>query len=108
MLSIKEEIMNLPFDSRGKNLEEFKKECDFFQQHYVFDKNEKFFKLVNFGSCKIRNDANCENCKYFLNSSKLNQADFWCSENKVIEELKLQIEALENIIKEKLNKKTSQ
>lgn len=96
--------MNLPFDSRGKNLEEFKKECDFFQQHYAFDNNEKIFKLVNFGSCKIKNEANCENCKYFLDSSKLNQSEFWCCENTVIEELKLQIETLKKLLEEKLKK----
>lgn len=91
--------MEMIFDFHPEDSSNFKKDCKFFMQHYIFMAEKGSFEEIPFGHCSIKNKQKCKDCKYYFLESKESKAEMYSNQRAILKNLEEHLKWMENFIK---------
>ena len=97
--------MEYIFDFHPKRYEGFNTDCEFFKQHYTFNKGDGIFEKVTFGHCGLNDSYTCKDCEYCKYKENYSDEELCASQHLLLMNLKKNMEWTEKIIKDFLNVK---
>lgn len=86
-------------DFRPSEYTNFKKNCRYFRQHYIFLEDQKVFEKIPVGHCSLSSRLNCNGCKKCVYKDFESNAERYASQKVILKNLEEHVEWVEDIIK---------
>jgi hypothetical protein len=92
--------MNFFIDFHPNEYQNFKKDCIFFTQHYIFSETTGNFEKIPVGHCSLSSKLNCEGCKSCMIDKGISKVDLYANQQMLLKAIEEHVQWVEAVMKD--------